>query len=192
MESRASNFVEFYMTICPCGDKDANHRSEHNSFVATRVAELISYVGNISKGITFDASSCCIEEGDKLPSHKKHYVIICISESVLEYTTSLLNQGFSLVLSNENNVGRFTNFILTTFINLWFFMHEIIFERLLLFSNAVTVIGDLVKFFSSSGAWDFLLNPRRADLARRYFLEVAWAYSRTKRHFECSEILQKL
>ena len=109
MEECASSAVEFYMTICPCRHKDANHRSAHNSFVAVRVAELLSYVGFISEDKKFDVSSCCTETkvGDQKPNHKKHYILVRVSEPILEYTASLLNQGFSASQPGKGNLGEF-------------------------------------------------------------------------------------
>ncbi|KAM7537762.1 hypothetical protein Aperf_G00000066429 [Anoplocephala perfoliata] len=106
MDVPASDYVEFYMTVCPCEEKfDKEHTIKHNSFAAVRVAELLSNAGFINKNIQIEVTSCCSVKNllnEKL-DHKKHYIIVRTGKAVLRHFVAALNQGFSGVLSDETN-----------------------------------------------------------------------------------------
>lgn len=112
MEAPNFDYVEFYMTVSACEEKrDKVHINKHNSFVSVRVAELLSHAGFLNKNVQITATSCCSEKNllNEKSDHKKHYLLIRTDKAVLKHFVTILNQGFSSILSDENNQGSFAS-----------------------------------------------------------------------------------
>lgn len=102
--------VEFYMTVCACSSTDRQHRSMHNSLVASRVAEMLSAAANAaatSNNVKLEVTSCCSSmQADTLKlDHPKHFVLIRVSKAVLQHCISDFNRYFACGFVDEKNVG---------------------------------------------------------------------------------------
>ncbi|VDL17835.1 unnamed protein product [Hymenolepis diminuta] len=106
MEAPNTDYVDFYMTVSSCERKqDKEHASRHNSFAAVRLSELLSHAGVINKDVQIQVIPCCSEKNlhNGILDHKKHYIIVRTNKAVLRHFVAALNQGFSCVLSDEND-----------------------------------------------------------------------------------------